>query len=239
MNIRTISSAWLTDIGPGNMCPGFSWRTGKSHPSQIVDPKLQYVRLGDKRLYRNSILTERGARSGRMYGRDVMLPNQLNLRPDRPQMRILWHAPPDFDESRFQVAERIDELAAQYVLALQRTAAAAPSTSNAAGGERVTIPARSNTLLPVPIEPESRRPRRTQARPPVYAEPSSLSESERSEPPCSSASHCSNSSAGSESCHSESSESPTDSPQRPTPNRQMTESARALIMQIRSRLIQR
>ena len=219
------------------MRPGFNWRTGKSDPSQIVDPKSQYVRPANQRLYRNSILTDRGARSRRMYGRNVMLPNQWNLRPDRPQVPILWRAPPEFDETIFQVTERIDELAAQYVLSLQRTVAAAPGTSNAAGDERGTSQARTNTLLPVPIVPEPRRSQRTQARMPVYADQSSSSGTERSESsPKSSASSSSEPSAGSESCFSERSESLADSRQRPTRNRQMTESDRALLMQMRSQI---
>jgi hypothetical protein len=237
------------------MRPGFSWRTGKLDPSQIVDPKLQYVRAGDKRLYRDSILTNDGARSRKKYGRHVMLPNQFNLRPDRPQVQIVWRSPPGFDETKFQVSRRLEELAAQYRLSLQRSEAAARHTSNSAGDERGASPARANTLLPGPSVPETRRSQRYQKKKPVYTEHSSSSElgssessshdvpQSTSESPesgmsesstSSSASSSSESSACSELWMSERSGSPEDSPQRPTRNRLMTDSERALIMRIHS-----
>ena len=224
------------------MRPGFNWHTGKSDPSQIVDPKSQYVRAADKRLYRSSILTDQGARSRRKYGRNVMLPNQLNLRPDRPQAPILWLAPPGFDETKFHVSARLDALAAQYALCLQRTEADARRTANAAGDERSPSPASRNTMLAVPIVPEPRRSQRNPERRPVsYTQQGSESSSHdmphrTSESSDSGSSASSNeSSAGFESCF-ERSKSPEDGLQQPMRKRQMTESDRVLIMRLRSRL---
>ena len=211
------------------MRPGFNWHTGKLHPSQIVNPELQYVRAGDKRLYRSSILTDRGARSPQSFGRYVVLPNQLNLR--LPHVPILWRRPPGFDETKFQVSQRIHALAVQYLLALQRTEAAARRTSNAAEDERSPSPARTNGLLPGPSVPESRRPQRTQRIRPQYAEHSSSSELQSSEL----SSHNQRSSGSSEPERSESESFLPDRSETPQPTRrrrQGTKSERALIMSI-------
>ena len=115
----------------------------------MIDPTLQYVRARNERLYRNSILTNDGARA--RYGRDEILPNELNLHLPKPV--ISWRAPAEFDESRFQVTERIQAITAEYSESQQQ--------QDAASGDERARPARTNALLPAPIVPESRRSQRT------------------------------------------------------------------------------
>jgi len=100
-------------------------------------------------LYRNSIITDDAARAG--YGRDAILPNELNLHLPKPV--ISWRAPADFDETRFQVTERIQAITAEYRESLQQHQEPASDARSR--------PARTNTLLPPPIVPESRRSQRT------------------------------------------------------------------------------
>jgi hypothetical protein len=155
--MRAIANAWVTQIGDDNMLPGFNFRTGKSDPSELIDPKLQHVRARNPLLYRGSIFTNDAARV-EYHSRDILLPNELNLR--LPPEQLMWHAPEGFDETKFNVSERIRALEAEFQSVLQREQAATLGTSNTAAS---TL--RTNTLLPYPIARGQRRlPRRARKR---------------------------------------------------------------------------
>ena len=155
MYITTISNAWMTSIDDSNMRPGFNFRSGMLDQSTVIDPKSQYVRARNQGSYRSSIYTDQGARSRRNYGPHANLPNEMNLHGPKPV--LLWQAPADFDDTRFAVCERIQVLASDYRLSLQQKESAARDTINADGDERGASPARISTLLPVPVNRESRR----------------------------------------------------------------------------------
>ena len=150
----------MTHIDDGNMRNGFNWRSGNLDSSVIIDLKLQHVRKRNPLLYRASIFTEDGARA-EYSNRDMILPNELNLRLNRssPPVHIMWSASEGFDETRFNVSERMQELAEEYERILEQDQEATDST---AGHQRRARTARADagTLLPHPTVMEPRRPQR-------------------------------------------------------------------------------
>jgi len=157
----------MTRIDGDNMRNGFNWRSGTLDSSVIIDPKLQHVRVRNPLLYRDSIFTDQGARA-EYRDRDMILPNELNLRLNRrlPPMGIVWRAPQGFDATKFNVSQRMQALAAEYQLILERDPEETDSTSNAAGRRRRVRTARTDagTLLPHPMAIETRRQQRQACR---------------------------------------------------------------------------
>ena len=151
----------MTRIDGDNMRNGFNWRSGTLDSSVIIDPKLQHIRERNPFLYRDSIFTDDGARA-KYQDRNMLLPNELNLRLNQHSERIVWRASPGFDETKFNVSEKMQALAAEYQLVLERDQEATDGTSDAAGHQRRARTARADagTLLPHPVVIEPRRPQR-------------------------------------------------------------------------------